>query len=325
MKVSVALITYNRPQFLNQAINSILNQTFTEFEFLILDNGSDEETKKLILKFNDKRIRYIRNPKNQREFYNVAFKEAKGEYLLIAHDDDIMLPDFLTKEVEAMEKYPESIVISCNACSIDKNNKILFPNLLNLNKTQVFEKYQYISHFIHSRHGIICPTALMRKEYFLSHDLDFNFLVGPAADNYLWIKCNLSNNTLIIIPEILYKYRIHDNQDSLNNKISMDTKLYESLLILFNEEKLYNFLPIVSLKLIINHLKSLQKGLISKIDLFEKLNQINLCNNSLIEKTILKLNKAIIIVTPFLSISFLKVQNRIRIFFFNKLYFENTK
>lgn len=322
MKVSVALITYNRPQFLHQAIQAILNQEFTDFEFLILDNGSSEETKEVILQFNDKRIKYIRNDYNQREFYNIGFKIALGEYLLITHDDDLLLPNFLVKTVELMDKYPESVVVSTNACSIDGNNKIITPNLMRLNNIRIFKKFQYISHFIRAKYGIICPSALMRKDFFLSNGLDFDFSVGPAADNYLWIKCNLSDKTLIINNEILYKYRIHENQDSYINKISMNTQLYHALVILFKKEKLYRLLPIFSLRLLINFTKSFQKGLVSKLVFLEQSNQLKLSENGLLERLILIINKFIISKMPYSLIAILKFQNRIRILFFNKNYFK---
>ena len=93
--ISVVLITYNRPNYLKECIDSILSQTFKQFELFILDNGSDCSTKDIINQFSDKRIKYIRNKINSKSFINKGFEFTKNKYLIITHDDDIMKNNFL--------------------------------------------------------------------------------------------------------------------------------------------------------------------------------------------------------------------------------------
>lgn len=316
MKVTIALITYNRPKYLSKAINAILNQTYTNFEFLILDNGSTEETKQVISQFKDRRIKYLRNDINQREFYNKAFEIALGEYLLITHDDDIMLPELLRMEVEAMDNYPNSVIISCNAQSIDEDDNITNQNLLNLKFIKIFQKYEYILNFIRNKKGIICPTALMRKSYFLTQKIKFDIAVGPGADNYLWIICNL-NKSLIIIPEILYKYRIHNKQDSIVNELQMNSMLNESLIKLFNKERLFSLIPILLLRLMIINIIYLKNKHLTKREYFEKIKQIHITDISLIQQGLLNIIRYLILKIPFLMLPVLKIKNRIDILLLN--------
>ena len=104
-KVSVCIPTYNRPDFLRQAIESVLAQTFSDYELIISDNASEDSTTDLISSFKDRRIIYIRKEKNigAIDNFNSCLAAAKGEYITIFHDDDIMLPDNLAFKVEALD------------------------------------------------------------------------------------------------------------------------------------------------------------------------------------------------------------------------------
>ena len=90
-KVTVAIPTYNRAHYLPEAIESVLAQTFQDFELLILDNASTDNTPELVKSFKDERIRYVRNQTNIGMFGNCnkALELARGEYVIIFHDDDI--------------------------------------------------------------------------------------------------------------------------------------------------------------------------------------------------------------------------------------------
>ena len=83
--LTIALTTYNRPHFLYESIESILNQTFEDFDLIILDNGSTHETSTVISSFNDSRIKFIKNQTNDLEFVNKAFNYTQNEFLMIFH------------------------------------------------------------------------------------------------------------------------------------------------------------------------------------------------------------------------------------------------
>lgn len=110
--VSVLMPTYNAEKYLKEAIDSILNQTFTDFEFLIIDDNSKDKTKKIIGKYNDKRIKLIKGPqKGLAAALNCGIKKAQGKYIARMDADDISLPARFEKQVNYLEAHPEITVL----------------------------------------------------------------------------------------------------------------------------------------------------------------------------------------------------------------------
>ena len=123
--VSVLMPTYNAEKYLKEAIDSILNQTFTDFEFLIIDDNSKDKTKKIIGKYNDKRIKLIKGPqKGLAAALNCGIKKAQGKYIARMDADDISLPARLEKQVNYLEAHPEITVLgmgsvgACRQCAV---------------------------------------------------------------------------------------------------------------------------------------------------------------------------------------------------------------
>ena len=108
--ISVIMSTYNRENYLPAAMESILNQTYTDFEFIIIDDASTDNTAKLLQEYQEKdsRIVVISNPQNLGYNKNLTtgFKLAKGKYLARMDDDDISLPTRFEKQVDFLEKTP---------------------------------------------------------------------------------------------------------------------------------------------------------------------------------------------------------------------------
>lgn len=244
-QVTIALITYNRPNFLRDAINGALSQTFKDFELLVLDNGSDNSTRQIIDSFDDSRIIYYRNEVNSREYMNEAFSLAKGKYLLITHDDDIMMPDMLKRQVKILENDSEVVAVACNMSDMDHNGKILKEVTHDLEKDLIFEKEQFIHFYLTKGISLTCPTVLMRLCIFRKYNLKFDLSVGPATDVYLWFMLNLIPYKIYFISKSLYYYRIHENQDSTLNKLSMEISLFKGLEALLINKGLNHYIDLL--------------------------------------------------------------------------------
>lgn len=110
-RVSVIIATYNRAKFLQSAIMSVLNQTFRDFEIVVVDDASKDHTADVVRGINDKRIRYIRHPVNQREAgaKNTGLLSSSGEYIAFLDDDDEWLPEKLRLQIELLENSPAKI------------------------------------------------------------------------------------------------------------------------------------------------------------------------------------------------------------------------
>lgn len=108
-KVSVIIPTYNRTKYLGDAIQSVLNQTFTDFEIIVVDDGSTDNTKDLVNSFNDSRIRYIyQENRGVSAAQNKGIESANSEYIGILGDDDMYLEHMLEKSVQALDEHPEA-------------------------------------------------------------------------------------------------------------------------------------------------------------------------------------------------------------------------
>jgi glycosyltransferase involved in cell wall biosynthesis len=112
MKVSVVMAAYNAERYVRQAIDSILSQTFTDFEFLIVNDGSTDSTKEILEQYLDPRIRVL-DQSNQgcASARNHAINLAKGKYIAIMDADDVSLPDRLKKTVAYLDQHPEVVLV----------------------------------------------------------------------------------------------------------------------------------------------------------------------------------------------------------------------
>ena len=122
-RVSIGLPVFNGERYLEETINSILNQTFTDFELVITDNASTDRTQEICLSYvnQDSRIHYHRNHKNlgAAPNYNLAFELASGEYFKWAAHDDLIAPDFLFRCVDALDQNPDVVLCYCKTTLID--------------------------------------------------------------------------------------------------------------------------------------------------------------------------------------------------------------
>lgn len=107
--VSIIIPTYNRVCLVERAVRSVLNQTYQEFELIVVDDGSDDDTPKVVKSFKDKRIRYIRHQENKggSTARNSGIKVAKGQFIAFLDDDDEWLSEKLEKQIVVLEKLSE--------------------------------------------------------------------------------------------------------------------------------------------------------------------------------------------------------------------------
>lgn len=200
--VSVIMSVYNGERFLKEAIESILNQTFTDFEFLIINDGSTDDSVKIIESFKDERIKLINNEKNLKLIasLNKGIKIAKGKYIARMDCDDISVNERLEKQVEFLEKFNDYGLVGTWYTVIDGNGNdqynVSYPSSNDLIKL-------FLSLNCPLAHGsIMGRTELFKENLYGSKD-------SYAVEDYeLWTR--ISKLTKIHnIPEYLFKYRIY--------------------------------------------------------------------------------------------------------------------
>jgi glycosyltransferase involved in cell wall biosynthesis len=203
-KVTVLMPVYNGERYLREAVESILDQTFTDFEFLIINDGSTDRTVKIIESYSDPRIRLVHNEKNMKLIatLNKGLKLARGEYIARVDCDDISLPERLAKQVAFMDANPEVGVLGTAFQTIDSygkslNSPILYPS-----------QYSFLRWSLCFYSPIVHPTVMMRKELVLGAD-GYSPEAIHVEDYDLWRR--LSGVTqLSNLQDVLIYLRKHD-------------------------------------------------------------------------------------------------------------------
>lgn len=210
-KVTVALPTYNRARYLQESLRSILKQTLLDFEVIVSDNCSTDNTEETVCAFSDSRIRYRRNDSNLGVFPNMnrCLELAQGEYVVIVHDDDLFAPQFLERECEMLDKHPRAGMVHCAAYEIDANGIPrgmfrAYPDTTVLDGERAFVRFL-------EGHNIYCPTVMVRRTLYRSVDpWDPRYL---CADYLMWLRLALEAD-VAYIAEPLAAVRIHPERMS---------------------------------------------------------------------------------------------------------------
>ncbi len=213
-KVTVILTTYNRREFLEEALRSILNQTFLDFQLIIWDNGSTIDISDIIAKYDDKRIRYIKEEQNnvyKTEFISRIFDACETEYFLWTFDDDFWEERLLEKEVEAIERDADIAAVSCNAKIVDKYGKeqdYLFPLQ---EKDILFDQYEFIRNYMSRNINVKFTTGamLIRNSYLKKLDRSFfDLFESLQGDTYWHMKLN-ELGKMAVLKDALYNHRVY--------------------------------------------------------------------------------------------------------------------
>lgn len=203
-KITVLMPVYNCELYIKEAIDSILNQTFTDFEFLIIDDASTDETVSVIKEYKDSRIKLIEKPVNTgyTNSLNYGLKEAKGEYIARMDGDDISLPERFAKQVAFLDSNPD--VILCGTLyQIIGTDKICNHPLTHEEIKVKLISGCYIAH----------PTVMFRKVTFYFYNLEYDPNMEPAEDYDLWTRIVFLGE-MANIGEVLLYYRVHSQQTS---------------------------------------------------------------------------------------------------------------
>jgi len=186
-KVSIILPTYNRCHFLLQAIESVLNQTFKDFELIIINDGSTDETKEFLKTIKDRRVVII-NQKNAglTKSLNKGLKIAKGEFIARIDDDDVWIDSKkLEKQIDFLTTHPEYVLCGGGAIVIDEKGKELFRWLLPETDKKIREKILFQNQIIHS--SVVfrkIPNFFYSEELKVAQDWEFWLRLGKVGKFY---------------------------------------------------------------------------------------------------------------------------------------------
>ena len=220
---------YNRPDLLGRAIDSILNQTVTDFEFIIVDDGSDLETKKVLKEYaaKDDRIRLVYNAKNR----GIAFSRqrgielARGTYIATMDSDDWSVPDRLEKSLNFMKDYPHVDALTGRIASIPKDT-FLPTYQINSDKKYTVNKlpgfYEVELTFYNSFPNV---ASFFKRSFVEENQIRYNPGLESAEDYDFWRQFVLFNANLASISDLLVYVRSHSTNASTYYKAMHDNSL----------------------------------------------------------------------------------------------------
>jgi glycosyltransferase involved in cell wall biosynthesis len=227
-KVSVCIPTYNRAGLLTYAVNSVLQQTYTDFEVIICDDGSTDNTPEVVSQWQDPRIRYIRHPQNIKRSRNMrsGFEAASGTYLIKFDDDDALTPEFLEKTVAVLDATPEADFVCTDHWIInarsERDEAATQANSAKWGKDRLGAGL--IADFLteaFQHQSLQVGSTLFRKSDFMRPEAD------GCEDFDLFVRLAIAGKQGAFLPELLMEYRIHGGQTSLKQDIHfLSAKLF---------------------------------------------------------------------------------------------------
>ena len=257
-EISVIMPVYNSEKFLRESMQSILNQTFKDFELIIINDCSTDNSLKIIKKFQekDKRIKIISNKKNigAAGARNKGLRIAKGKYVAILDSDDLALKKRFVMQFNYLEKNPNIFLVGSSAIYIDENGR-------EVRRFRKYDDYKILAWRLPKSCSIIHSSVMFRNNWKIFYNENFK----SAHDYNFYLDLLDKGKNLTNLPQFLIKHRVHKNafystnkkqkvfrdktqklHKHLNSKLGLATKLnYFLKLVLFylktfNEKRVFS-------------------------------------------------------------------------------------
>lgn len=205
-KISVVMSVYNGQAYLREAIESILTQTFNDFEFIIINDGSIDNSLSIIKSYNDNRIVLVNNDGNKGLIYslNKGLEISKGDYIARMDADDVSLPNRFQEQINVFNAHKDAVVVSSDFYSLYNNKQFLMEHSLksdSLKTTLLFTP-------------CFCHPTVMMKNIFKTENIAYQQNYIHAEDYKLWTDLAFCGN-FYFVRKALFKYRSHDKQISV--------------------------------------------------------------------------------------------------------------
>ncbi len=227
-RISVIMPVYNAESFLMESVSSILDQTFSDFELLIGDDGCTDRSIEIIRSFNDDRIIVIRNEENLgiANTLNRLIDASRGEYIARQDSDDISLPKRLEKQINFLDKNQEIGICGTNFTIFGNKRKQMFMPLQDDDIKACMLVYNPICH----------PTVMIRKSCLTKY---YDQSLYPAEDYALWHELSKTSK-LANLPDSLLNYRWHETNISTTKEKSQIEIANSIRADIFHETLAYN-------------------------------------------------------------------------------------
>jgi glycosyltransferase involved in cell wall biosynthesis len=225
MRITVAIAAYNAAEYLREAIDSVLAQTFQPFEIVVVDDGSIDDTRQVCQSFGE-RVRYIYQENDGTAGIGARWKsiqEARGDWVALLDHDDRWLPTKLQRQIEALEQWPDSGVVFTRYQNIDERGQ-RFSEVQVSGETRRFDCHDALHHLLRS--NPYCPSSALVRRSALTED-------GPPSETSCgdwsdWFRIT-RKYPMVVVDQNLTEYRVTSEQ-FCSNKDYLATRMHESLM-----------------------------------------------------------------------------------------------
>ena len=252
-KISVFMFSYNHAPFLRDSIESVLAQTCHDFELLIIDDASTDNSWNIIQDYSDPRIKAFKNSTNQNDKQSVIsrlLEISTGEYIAIHHSDNKWLPEKLECQVEFLDSHPEISAVFTHAAIIDENDQPLTDQtnfFFNIFEQPNRTRHEWLHYFFYHGNALCHPSILIRRK---SHEAICPHRKGFAQipDLDMWIRLCLFSDIHIIQEKLTY-YRVpsHINFTNVYHPNNRRRYRFELLQILNHYRNIHEFDELVKI------------------------------------------------------------------------------
>ena len=225
--VSVLLTSYNHEKFIREAIDSVLSQTYSDFELIIWDDASTDSSWDIIQSYKDPRIKAFRNGVNERKVINKILRsgQVRGRYVAIHHSDDVWEPEKLEKQVAFLEQIPRYGAVFTQASPMDETGGALgdathfYASVFDQpNRT----RQEWLRYFFTTGNALCHPSMLIRKACYDTLGI-YPYPLVQLPDFDLWIRLAMRYE-LYILPEKLVRFRVRDHEANVSGN-RRDTRI----------------------------------------------------------------------------------------------------
>lgn len=210
MMVSVIVLTWNRAQLLSEAVESILNQTYPEFELLIIDNESTDHTEEYVSSLTEGRIRYFRhaNRGNLSVNRNYGISQAKGDFIAFCDDDDLWEPAKLETQLRIFEQHPEAAMVCSDGLFFSKKGVLGY--LIKRKESG----WITLDDLLSGRNDVVMSSAMIRREVFKDvGKWEEDPEIFTVEDYNLWVRI-AARHPIYYLNEPLVRIRVHEAMSS---------------------------------------------------------------------------------------------------------------
>ncbi|MDR0379768.1 MAG: glycosyltransferase [Candidatus Accumulibacter sp.] len=239
-RISVVLSSYNHERWIGEAIDSVLRQTFQDFELIILDDASTDRSWDIINSYDDPRIHTFRNKQRTAETVLKAVSDlAISEVIAVHHSDDVWEPNKLEKQIRILEARPELGAVFTWANIINDDGKAIKENIhqkifAQPNRT----RHEWLRYFLLRGNALCHPSVLIRKQCYRDCGL-YRHGIWGIPDFDMWIRLCLKYE-IHVIPEPLVRFRWHDDgsNTSARKNSSRNRSAFEFYLVLESYDRI---------------------------------------------------------------------------------------